>query len=143
MPVVSVSMPEELIDRLDAFADEHDYTGRSEVLREGSRTLLSEFQNERLEDRPLAGIVSVLYEFGTQNVEQRVTRLRHEHEASIVSNTHTHVADYCMELFVLEGELEEMSAFVGSIRSIEAIETVDYSLVPLDSIGQLPEQELY
>ncbi len=139
MPVVSVSMPDELIERLDTFADEHDYTGRSEVVREGARTLLTEFNDERLEDRPLAGIVTVLYDFGTQSVEKRVTRLRHEHESAIASNVHSHVADYCMELFVLEGDLEEMSAFVGAVRSIEAVETVDYSLVPLDTVGQLPE----
>ena len=38
MSVVSVSMPEELVERIDRFADEHGYTGRSEVLREGAAT---------------------------------------------------------------------------------------------------------
>ena len=33
MTVVSVSMPDSLLDRLDEFADEHGYTGRSEVVR--------------------------------------------------------------------------------------------------------------
>jgi CopG family nickel-responsive transcriptional regulator len=43
MSVVSVSMPEELVDRIDQFAEDHGYTGRSEVFREAARDLLGEF----------------------------------------------------------------------------------------------------
>ena len=34
MPIVSSSMTERLRDDLDTFAEEHGYTGRSEVIRE-------------------------------------------------------------------------------------------------------------
>ncbi|NUB90549.1 CopG family ribbon-helix-helix protein [Haloterrigena sp. SYSU A558-1] len=159
MPIVSVSMPADLIDRLDAHAAGHDYTGRSEVVRESARTLLGEFEDDRLEGRPLAGVVSVFYEFGSQRVERRVTELRHEYDDVVASNDHGHVGDgcdcpscdtsrdsesesrsepgYCVDLFVLEGDLETLSAFVGTLRAIEAVDRVDYSLAPLDSIGQL------
>ena len=40
MTVVSISMPDELLERIDEFADEHGYTGRSEVFREAGRNLL-------------------------------------------------------------------------------------------------------
>ena len=139
MPVVSVSMPAELIDRLDAHATEHDYTGRSEVVRESARALLTEFDDERFTDESLAGVVTVFYDFGTQHVERRVTELRHEHDADIASNDHSHVADYCVDCFVLESDLEAISTFVGKLRAIEDVETVDYSLVPLESIGQLQD----
>ena len=134
MPVVSVSMPADLIERLDEFADEHGYTGRSEVVREGVRILLEEFEDERLEDRPLAGVVSVRYSYGTNGVERRVTRLRHEHEAQLTSNVHSHVGDSCLELFVLEGSLEDVSAFVGRARSIEDVASVEYTVIPLDTV---------
>ncbi|RLM81042.1 ribbon-helix-helix protein, CopG family, partial [Halobellus sp. Atlit-38R] len=57
MTVVSVSMPEELLERIDRFADEHGYTGRSEVVREASRNLLGEFEDAKLEDRALMAVV--------------------------------------------------------------------------------------
>ncbi|GAB3040840.1 CopG family ribbon-helix-helix protein [Natronobiforma cellulositropha] len=140
MPVVSVSMPADLIDRLDAFAADHDYTGRSEVVREGARALLTEFDNERLEERPLAAVVSALYDFGSRPAERRITRLRHEYEAEIASNVHSHVDEYCMELFVLETDLETVSTFVGQVRSTEDVQSVEYSLLALDTVGQLPER---
>jgi len=139
MPVVSVSMPAELIERLDTHAAEHDYTGRSEVVRESARSLLTGFNDGRLEDQELAGIVTVFYDFGTQHVERRVTELRHEFDTHIASNDHSHIADYCLDLFVLEADLEDISAIVGWLRAIEDVETVDYSLVPLDSVGQLQD----
>jgi CopG family nickel-responsive transcriptional regulator len=133
MTVVSVSMPEELLNRIDAFADEHGYTGRSEVVREAARNLLGEFEDRRLEDRQLMAVVTVLFEYETTNVEERMMQLRHEHEGLVASNFHSHVGGHhCMELFVLEGSLAEVSTFVGKIRATRDTLTVDYSVTPVD-----------
>ncbi|WP_049926351.1 CopG family ribbon-helix-helix protein [Halopiger goleimassiliensis] len=159
MPVVSVSMPPALLERLDAFTEEHAYSGRSEALREGVRTLLTEFEDRRLEGRPLAGIVAVRYAFGNHAVERALTDVRHEYDALVVSADHSHVGPtaerpsesndavrssgepprrYCLDLFVLEGTLAECSQFVGSCRSIDDVETVEYTLLPLDEERSIP-----
>jgi len=136
MTVVSVSMPEELLERIDGFADEHGYTGRSEVVREASRNLLGEFEDAKLEDRELMAVVTVLFDYETTSVEERMMRLRHEHEGLVASNFHNHVGSrYCMELFVLEGRLADISAFVGKIRATKDTLTVDYSVTPVDEFG--------
>jgi CopG family transcriptional regulator, nickel-responsive regulator len=133
MTVVSVSMPEELLERIDEFSEDHGYTGRSEVIREASRNLLGEFQDRELEDHNLMGVITVLFNYETTSVEERMMRLRHEHESLVTSNFHSHVGDtYCMELFILEGTLEEISSFVGKVRATSDILTVDYSVIPVD-----------
>jgi len=63
MTVVSVSMPESLLERID---EEHGYTGRSEIIREASRNLLGEF-------------------------EEKMMHLRHEYEGLVASNFHSNV----------------------------------------------------
>ncbi|MCO8246205.1 MULTISPECIES: CopG family ribbon-helix-helix protein [unclassified Haladaptatus] len=142
MTVVSVSMPDELLSRIDQFADEHGYTGRSEVVREASRNLLGEFEDRRLEDRELMGIVTVMFDYETTNVEERMMHLRHEHEGLVASNFHSHIGDHhCMELFVLEGTLEEISTFVGKIRATKDTLTVDYSVTPVDGFSPLQDIE--
>lgn len=131
-------MPDELEERIDEFADQHGYTGRSEVVREAARNLLGEFEDERLEDRDLMAVVTVLFDFQTTSVEEKMMRLRHDHEDLVVSNFHSHVGDhYCMELFVLEGELEDISRFVGRIRATKDTLTVDYSVLPVDDISTI------
>ena len=142
MTVVSVSMPESLLKRIDDFADEHGYTGRSEIIREASRNLLGEFEDKRLEGRELMGIVTVLFDYDTTAVEEKMMHLRHEHEGVVASNFHSHVGEHrCMELFVLEGSLEEISTFVGKIRATKDTLNIDYSVVPVDEFGTLTDME--
>ena len=137
MAVVSISMPDELLRRIDGFANEHGYTGRSEVFREAARDLLGEFEDRRLEDRELMGVVTVLFDYETTSVEERMMSLRHEHEYLVASNFHSHVGDhYCMELFILDGTLEEISTFVGKIRATRDTMSVDYSVIPVDDFAR-------
>jgi CopG family nickel-responsive transcriptional regulator len=138
MTVVSVSMPEELLERIDSFAGEHGYTGRSEVVREAARNLLGEFEDKRLEDRELMAVVTVIFDFETTAVEEKMMKLRHEYEGLVASNFHNHVGNhYCMELFVLEGQLEDISAFVGRIRATKDTLSVDYSVMPVDDFTEI------
>jgi CopG family nickel-responsive transcriptional regulator len=138
MSVVSVSMPESLLERIDEFAEDHGYSGRSEVLREASRDLLGEFEDERLEDRDLMAVVTVLFDYETTTVEEAMMQLRHEHEGLVSANFHSHVGEHhCMELFVLEGSLEDISSFVRKVRATEDTLSVDYSVVPIDDFGAL------
>ncbi|WP_350355297.1 CopG family ribbon-helix-helix protein [Haloglomus salinum] len=143
MTVVSISMPESLVNRLDEFAEEHGYTGRSEVVREGARNLLSEFENKRLEGRNLLGVVTVVFNYETSNAEERMMQLRHEHESLVTSNVHNHVGDhYCMELFIVEGSLEEISGFVGKVRATQDTLSVDYSVLPVDDFDGVLEEAM-
>ena len=137
MTVVSVSMPDELLERIDAFADEHGYTGRSEVIREAGRNLLGEFEDTKLEDRDLMGVVTILFDYDSTDVESRLMHLRHDHDDAVTSHIHNHVGDhYCMELFILEGSMAEISTFVGKVRATKDTITIDYSVTPVDRIGQ-------
>ncbi|EMA42102.1 CopG family ribbon-helix-helix protein [Halococcus hamelinensis] len=137
MTVVSVSMPESLLERIDGFADDHGYTGRSEVIREAARNLLGEFEDARLEDRELMSIVTVLFDYETTSVEERMMHLRHEQEDLVASNFHSHVGDhYCMEVFILDGDLEDISTFVGKVRATQDTLSVDYSVLPVEDFAQ-------
>ena len=142
MTVVSISMPDSLLERIDTFAEEHGYTGRSEVFREAARNLLGEFEDKKLEDRDLMGVVTVLFDYENTTVEERMMHLRHEYEGLVASNVHNHVGDhYCMELFILEGSLSDISTFVGKIRATKDTLTVDYSVTPVDHIGTAVESD--
>lgn len=131
-------MPEQLIERIDGFADEHGYTGRSEVLREAARNLLGEFEDKELDGRELMAVVTVLFDYGAETVERRMMELRHEHDTLVTSNVHNHVGDrYCTELFVLDGSLDDISTFVGKIRATKDTISVDYTVMPVDDVESI------
>ena len=133
MGVVSISMPDSLLDRVDTFVDEHGYSGRSEAVREGTRTLLEEFRNPKIDDESRVCTVTVTFEYCQPAVQKRLTGIRHEHEAIVATTTHTHAGDqYCVELFVLEGTTDAISTFVNAIRAVPDVRSVNYSTTPLN-----------
>ena len=135
MSVVSISMPEALLERIDEFADVHGYSGRSEVVREGTRTLLEEFQGQGIDGQEQMCTVTVFFEYCQPVVQQRLTGVRHEYDGIVSATTHAHVQDqYCMELYVLEGITEELSGFVNAVRAVPDVRSVEYSITSLDAV---------
>lgn len=58
----------------------------------------------------------------------------------VASNFHSHVGGHhCMELFVLEGSLGDISTFVGKTRATKDTLTIDYSVLPVDYFGPLAD----
>ena len=136
MSIVSISMPEALLERIDEFADEHGYSGRSEVVREGTRTLLEEFQGRNTDGQTHVCTVTVVFEYCEPAVQQQLTGVRHEYDAIVSATTHAHIQDQCcMELFVIEGPTEELSGFINTVRAVPDVQAVDYSVT---SLGEDP-----
>lgn len=140
MGVVSVSMPEELLDEIDALVEEHDYSGRSEVVRDAGRKLVGEFADRRLEDRPLAAVITALYPYDSPDIERTLTEVRHRHGATITSTSHSCLGGDrgCLETFVIEGDLDAISDFVRDIEAVDESVRVDHSLYPIDDVGEDP-----
>lgn len=132
MVTVSVSLPDDLVEQLDAFAAEHDYKGRSDVVREAVRLLFETVEEVDLEGCELIGLVSVLFRYETTGVEKRLMDLRHGEQDLVTAHIHNHVGNCCLELFVLNGTLEEISGFVGAVRAMKDPLSVSHTVVPLD-----------
>lgn len=139
MSVVSVSMPEELLEQIDGLVDEHGYSGRSEVIRDAGRKLVGEFEDVQLEGEQLAAVISVLYPYDSPDIESGLTRLRHEHNGKITSNSHSCIGDddCCLETFVVEGRLGDVSTFVRDIETVSERIRVDHTLYRIDGTGDL------
>ncbi len=136
MAVVSISVPEELLEQMDDFADKHGYSGRSELLRESARSLMGEFEDSNLEGRDLVATVTVIFEFENNDVESEMIGMRHDNEDIVRSNVHSCIGgdEYCMELFVVEGSLDDVRDFVGSLRSTDGVLSINYSVNPIDDL---------
>jgi len=128
-------VPDELLEQMDEFADEHGYSGRSELLREAARSLMGELDDSDLKERELVATVTAIFEFENSDVESEMIDLRHDYDGVVKSNVHSHIGeDYCMELFVLEGSLDDVRDFVGSVRSTSGILSINYSVNPIDDL---------
>ncbi|MDZ5813107.1 nickel-responsive transcriptional regulator NikR [Halorubrum sp. AD140] len=127
-------MTEQLREDLDSFAEEHGYTGRSEVIREACQSLLDEYQQTEYEGQTVLGTVTAVFAYDTPEVERRMMDIRHDFEDSIRSNSHNCLTDKtgCVETFVLESEYDVLLSFIATVRGTEEHVSVEYTAVPVE-----------
>ncbi|MER5176582.1 MAG: CopG family ribbon-helix-helix protein [Candidatus Nitrosocosmicus sp.] len=106
MPIISISLNENIIQELDKLQKLLGFSGRSEIVRASVRNLLLE--EKRIEE--LNGILhSVLLVIHDEKSDQEISEMRHDYDKII--NTHIHNKidkDRCLEIFVLYGDSKDI-----------------------------------
>jgi len=114
MPVVSISLNSNLLRKLDEFSESRGYSSRSEVKGMVTAT------------------ITVMNSYGRSDVEERLMKLRHDYDETVTGNMHLHIdRDYCLEVFIVEGDIGRVREFIGKIRAIRGVEHVKYTVLPL------------
>ena len=132
MPIVSISLTSELLRELDGFIKKRGYSSRSEAIRDAVRDGLSEYELSHFEKGKVTSTITVISEHEKHDVDERLTRLRHEHDEIVSGNMHIHLGKtYCLEIFITEGQVDEVLDFIGRIRAMRGIQQVKYTIVPL------------
>lgn len=110
MPVISVSINEKMLEEIDKIQKEFGFSGRSEVIRAGTRMLIA----DKKEKEDLTGVInSLLLLIHTQDVESVVTKIKHDFEDITNTQIHSHLkGGKCLEIFVLNGDAERIKKFV-------------------------------
>lgn len=122
MPVVSVSMPESLLGRLDELIEEHEYSGRSEAVRASTRALLAAHRASG--DNPVNAVLTVRFDHNS-NAKRGISELRHEYDDIVVTSLHTHIDRSCLELLVLEGDTEPIATCTARLRTVDGVFEVE------------------
>lgn len=106
MPIISISLNENIIQELDKLQRILGFSGRSEIVRASVRNLLLE--EKRIEE--LEGVLhSVLLVIHDEKSDQEISEMRHGYDQII--NTHIHNKidkDRCLEIFVLFGDAKDI-----------------------------------
>ena len=133
MTVVSVSLTADLLEQLDEFVKESGYSSRSEAMRLAVRDVLSQFALQRLDRGRAMATVTVIYEKVQRDVNPRLMEFRHEFDEYIHGNMHLHISDnYCVEIFIVEGDFQNVLAFISKVRAVRGIREVKYMMTPIE-----------
>lgn len=132
MPIVSMSLTNDLLRKLDALIVDRSYSSRSEAIRDAIRASLSEYELSRLDRGMVAATITIISEYVRRDVDERLMRLRHEYNDLVTGNMHIHLGrNYCLEVFIVQGAVEDVLNFVGRVRAIRGIQQVKYTVVPI------------
>ena len=133
MTVISISLTNKLLHRLDDFVEKSGYSSRSEALRLAIRDSLNQYSLNRMEKGTVISTVTILSESHQATTHVGLMNLRNGFDEMIFGNMHLHIeGGYCIETFLVKGESVKVMDFVTQSKSIKGVMEVNYTITPID-----------
>ena len=122
MPIVSISLNQEILSELDRLQKTMGFSGRSEAIRAGIRTFVSE---EKQKSELAGNIHAILLVVHNDEFDHVVSGIKHNFEDLITTHLHSKIeGKKCMELFVIDGDAERVSTITKDFQVNKNMDTV-------------------
>ncbi len=122
MPIVSISLNQEILSELDKLQKTMGFSGRSEAIRAGIRTFVSE---EKQRSELTGNIHAILLVVHNDEFDHIVSGIKHNFEDLITTHLHSKIeGEKCMELFVIDGDAERVSTITKDFQVNKNMDTV-------------------
>jgi len=122
MPIVSISLNDEILSELDKLQSSMGFSGRSEAIRAGIRTFVSE---EKQKSDLSGNIHAILLVVHNDEFDHVVSGITHNFEDLITTHLHSKIdKEKCMELFVIDGDATKISTMTKNFQINKNMDTV-------------------
>ena len=122
MPIVSISLTEEILKEIDSLQKNLGFSGRSDAIRAGTRSFVSE---EKQKENLSGNVNAILLVVHNDEYDNQVNGIKHSYEDLITTHLHSKIeGDKCMELFMLKGEAESVSSITKDFQINKRMDTV-------------------
>ncbi|MBI2128158.1 MAG: CopG family ribbon-helix-helix protein [Nitrosarchaeum sp.] len=122
MPIVSISLNQEILSELDKLQKTMGFSGRSEAIRAGIRTFVSE---EKQKSQLTGNVHAILLVVHNDEFDHVVSGIKHNFEDLITTHLHSKIeGEKCMELFVIDGDAERVSTITKDFQVNKNMDTV-------------------
>ena len=122
MPIVSISLTEEILKEIDSLQKNLGFSGRSDAIRAGIRSFVSE---EKQKENLSGNVNAILLVVHSDEYDNQVNGIKHSYEDLITTHLHSKIeGDKCMELFMLKGEADSVSSITKDFQINKRMDTV-------------------
>ena len=122
MPIVSISLTEEILKEIDNLQKNLGLSGRSDAIRAGIRSFVSE---EKQKENLSGNVNAILLVVHNDEYDNQVNGIKHSYEDLITTHLHSKIeGDKCMELFMLKGEANSVSDITKDFQINKKMDTV-------------------
>ena len=122
MPIVSISLTEEILKEIDNLQKNLGFSGRSDAIRAGIRSFVSE---EKQKENLSGNVNAILLVVHNDEYDNQVTGIKHSYEDLITTHLHSKIeGDKCMELFMLKGEADLVSGITKDFQINKKMDSV-------------------
>ncbi|MEN6379710.1 MAG: CopG family ribbon-helix-helix protein [Methanofastidiosum sp.] len=126
MSVISISINDELLDKLDKLLAVKGFSTRSEIFREALRNYVTtEVWEEGKGPLVATGMV-----ISSKKSESPLNTIHHKYEHVVETTLHMHLDEkYCLEIFILKGETKEIKEFLTELKGLSGVKAVRHALL--------------
>ena len=122
MPIVSISLTDEILNEIDSLQKSLGFSGRSDAIRAGIRSFVSE---EKQKENLSGNVNAILLVVHNDEYDNQVNGIKHSYEDLITTHLHSKIeGDKCMELFMLKGEADSVSSITKDFQINKRMDTV-------------------
>ena len=122
MPIVSISLTEEILKEIDSLQKNLGFSGRSDAIRAGIRSFVSE---EKQKENLTGNVNAILLVVHNDEYDNQVNGIKHSYEDLITTHLHSKIeGDKCMELFMLKGEANLVTDITKDFQTNKKMDTV-------------------
>jgi CopG family nickel-responsive transcriptional regulator len=122
MTIVSISLNEEILSEIDKLQKSLGFSGRSEVIRAGIRTFVSEEKQKNELSGKQHAILLVIHD---DEYDDIVSDIKHDYETLITTQLHSKIdGERCMELFILDGDSKQIKGITQGFQTNKNMDTV-------------------
>jgi CopG family nickel-responsive transcriptional regulator len=128
LTIISLSMPEVLLEQMDSAITERGFASRSEITRQALRLFLKEdIQIEKLEGEIVATITIIYREKADR---QRLLDAQHVYSGLVSTFLHAHIHEgFCLEVIILKGQARIIRKFTDNLRANEQITQINVAVL--------------
>ena len=127
MPVVSLSLNDQLLEDLDKLQEDLGYSGRSEVMRAAIRLFLTDGRDKQRLEGCVSGLLLAIH---SHEAEHHVTQIKGQYQDIINMQLHNRFREgKCMELFLLEGDAARVRELSTQLQRNEENEYVKLLII--------------
>ncbi len=117
---LSLSLEDSLCRKLDDMVQQHNYSNRSEFIRDLLRDKLVEEQ--WAQSREVLGTITLVYDHHQRGLNAALTQIQHDSHAHILAGTHVHLShEICAEMIMLTGSPDDVKKLFTELRKPKGI----------------------
>jgi CopG family nickel-responsive transcriptional regulator len=127
VPVVSLSLNDQLLEDLDKLQVDLGYSGRSEVVRAAIRLFLIDGREKQRLEGNVNGLLLAIH---SHEAEHHVTQIKGRYQDIIHTQLHNRFKEgKCMELFILDGDAGRVKELAAELQRNEENEYVKFIVI--------------